>query len=137
MPGAQCQRPTAGLLPCEQERVNVFKVYRSAGEGAIYGGGFQLQGAVVRIILRNNEGILTGPKQAVSALARVRACPTELTEFAAPLAPFCIEPVQFAVNWSLAPAMHNTVFTRGFAVFVETHPATTQAPPLDVRGALG
>lgn len=129
--------PTAGLLPCEQERVNLFKVYPSAGEGAIYGDGFQLQGGIVRVILRNNKGILTGPKQAVSALARVRACPTEVSEVAATPAPFCTEPVQFAVNWSLAPAMPNTVFTRGFAVFVETHPAHAQAPPLDVRGGLG
>lgn len=130
--------PTAGLLPCEQERVNAFKVYPSAGgEGAIYGSGFQLQGGVVHIVLRNNEGILTGTKQAVSALARVRACPTELTKVAATPAPFCMEPVQFAVNWSLTPAMPNTVFTRGFAVFVEAHPPQAQAPPLDIRGALG
>jgi len=33
--------------------------------------------------------------------------------------------------------MPNTLFTRGFAVFVETHPTQAQLPSLDIEGALG
>jgi hypothetical protein len=129
--------PTAGLLPCSQARVPAFKIYTPGDQPAIYATGFQLQDKLVRIALPNNQGSLAGAQQNVSALARVQACPTEFAPPAAHPSSFCFEPVQFAVNWSLDPAMPNTVFTRGFAVFVQTLPEHTTAQALDIRGALG
>lgn len=130
-------RPTAGLLPCSQARLPAFKIYPTGDQSAIYATGFQLQDKLVRIALPDNQGSLSGPQQNVSALARVQACPTELSPPAAHPSSFCFEPVQFAVNWSLDPSMPNTVFTRGFAVFVQTLPEHVTAPALDIRGALG
>ncbi|MGA7241462.1 MAG: hypothetical protein WBY44_37615 [Bryobacteraceae bacterium] len=129
--------PTAGLLPCSQARVPAFKIYTPGDQPAIYATGFQIQDKLVRIALPNNQGSLAGAQQNVSALARVQACPTEFAPAAAHPSSFCLEPVQFAVNWSLDPAMPNTVFTRGFAVFVQTLPEHATAQALDIRGALG
>ncbi len=128
--------PSAGLLPCTQARIAAFRIYPGGGQPVLYAGGIQLQGDLARIALLSDEGTLTGPRQSLSSLARLRVCPTELTE-APPPAAFCFEPVQRAVNWSLDPAMPNTVFTRGFAVYLETRPAGARAPQLDIRGALG
>ncbi len=129
--------PSAGLLPCAQERVAALKVYPSSGRPPIFARSLQLEGGLARMTMMGDEGSLTGPREAISAIARLRVCPTELSGAAEPPAAFCLEPRQFAVNWSLDPAMPNTVFTRGFAVFVETRPLGAAAPQLDVRGALG
>lgn len=130
-------RPTAGLLPCSQARVLAFKIYPAADQAAIYGMGFQMQDGLVRIALPDNQGSLSGPRLGISALARVQACPTELNPPVSRPPSFCFEPVQFAVNFSLTPAMPNTVFTRGFAVFVQNLPEHAASQPADIRGALG
>jgi hypothetical protein len=129
--------PTAGLAPCTQTRVQAFKMYTRTEDVPRFGVGFQLKNGIARLNYFNNQGVLTGPQDALAAIVRTNACPTELSPPTTDVARFCLEPVQFAVNWSLDAAMPNTVFTRGFAVFVETLPDRAPEPSLDIRGALG
>ncbi len=128
--------PSAGLLPCNEQRQSLFRVYSATDDSSTYGTGVKLRGDKLQVALPSTRGLIVGAKTGVSAIARQQVCPSSLAQQATSLPGFCLEPFQVAVNWSLEPAMPNTVFSRGFALFVERLPPQSDGPELDSRGAM-
>ena len=111
--------PTAGLSPCAQEKVPIYKVYFKGQAAATYATDVLIgDNGEAHFMLADNSS-LHGPLDRVSMIVNDFVCPSLLSTTQAPPAGFCHDSPHWAVNWRPEPVHKNTIFTRGFAFYHE------------------
>lgn len=110
--------PTAPLQVCKTSLVHVFKI-RTKGKFIYLGTVSMSAGGSMRGIPYGKNGSIAIPKKDVEYIQPTDVCPASISELELPPG-ICVEPQQFAVNWSTDPVFNNHILTKGFAVYIES-----------------
>jgi len=110
--------PVAGLVPCTGNKMAGFKVYLSgapepATAKAVWRSGDEIN------YEQFNGTVSSGAYSALKGIVRTTVCLAAVGDDDVHVEGFCDEPRQLAVNYAPSAVSDNTIFTRGFAIYVE------------------
>jgi hypothetical protein len=128
--------PTAGLQPpCATSKVLVFQVNVKGQDAPLFGRAVTLARGIAHVELIDDSGTLHCAAGELVQVLPKTMCPSVLPRTFKWPPVFCFEPRQLAVNFSRDAVWNNSIFTKGFSIYLEHDCEGGGAPLPDVREA--
>jgi hypothetical protein len=124
------------LKRCSQKRLSGFKVQfnRSSVSLLAFKAILKTNGKI-QFVSMADESLMTGFRDDVKSIQPVEVCPSAVPKKPKQPASFCVEPKQYAVNWSPVAVFNNQVFTKGASIYVDVIGKLNDISQEDIRFA--
>lgn len=116
--------PVAGIANCGGPTMTVYQVRYKAGE-VLDASEVAFDGTFLRARRLTSEWVVEH-RDKVSYILKATRCQSAAQSQDSWPSTACIEPAQWAVNWSPSPVAENQIFTKGFAIRVQWDGTTEQ-----------
>ena len=118
--------PVAGLADCDGQVMTAYAVRFKDGH-SLEAVQVAFDGTNIRLERSTAQEWVIAGRSDVATIVRTSRCRSVASHDDSWPATACVEPTQWAVNWSQTPVADNTIFTKGFAIHVVRAPSVPAA----------